>query len=247
MTVVAVIGGTGAALFPRAAESERLSLPGNWGTASAEVLAWEQHGHRVLFLARHGEAGSIPPHRVNYRANMRLLADLGAEQVIALNAVGGIGVPSGALVVPDQLLDYTWGRPHTFFDNPDGPTEFVDFTEPYDSNLRKSLIKACAAAGSAAIATGTYGATQGPRLESAAEIRRLRQDGCTVVGMTGMPEAGLARELGLPYACLALVVNAAAGSATDIEPAGIHAAIEQHLQATVTAAGRVISCYLEQL
>jgi purine nucleoside phosphorylase len=189
---------------------------------------------------------------VNYRANLQALQQAGAEQVIALNAVGGISAEAGGLVIPDQLIDYTWGRAHTYYDTVEGPTEFIDFTMPYSDLLRSGLIRACAHAGVVVTPCGTYGVTQGPRLETAAEIDRLEQDGCDVVGMTAMPEAALARELGMPYAALALVVNAAAGRGgeqgdgtiqADIH-AHIHADIARYAAATVADAARVIDAYL---
>lgn len=170
----------------------------------------------VLFLPRHGVSHSVPPHRINYRANLWALKESGATSILAINVVGGIveSVPPGKLVIPDQLIDYTWGREHTFFDNFAGKDEFethVDFTWPYDADLRKALSESAALLGYEAQEGGVYACTQGPRLETAAEIQRLQQDGCSIVGMTGMPEAALARELGIPYASIALVVNWAAG------------------------------------
>lgn len=247
MTVLGIIGGTGAALFPGMEQAESQRHAGSWGEPSAPVQCWQQQGHRVLFLPRHGQHGGIPPHLVNYRANVQLLHDLGAEQIIALNAVGGIGVAPGHLVVPAQLIDYTWGRAQSYYDSWNGPTEFIEFTEPYDSLVRNSLIKACGDAGVRVTPGGTYGVTQGPRLETAAEVDRLDQDGCSIIGMTGMPEAALARELTLPYACLALVVNAAAGRSEANAAGGIHAAIEQHIAATMSAAGQVVRAYLSNL
>ena len=167
-----------------------------------------------MFLARHGPAGTIPPHRVNYRANLSALQEAGARRVIAVNAVGGIrpglDVP-GRLVVPHQIVDYTYGRAHTFFEDDLEHVTHVDFTEPYCQPLRETLIEAGRRAGLEVVGRGVYGATQGPRLETAAEVDRLERDGCDIVGMTGMPEASLARELGLCYAAIALVANAAAG------------------------------------
>jgi 5'-methylthioinosine phosphorylase len=155
----------------------------------------------------------VPPHRVNYRANIWALKQLGVAQIIAVNAVGGItaDTPPLTLVLPDQIIDYSSGREHTFFDGDDGQVSHVDFSWPYSAQLRGILMQAGLQQGQPLLAAATYGSTNGPRLESAAEITRLRQDGCNVVGMTGMPEAVLARELEIGYACLALVVNWAAG------------------------------------
>ena len=167
----------------------------------------------VFFLQRHGSPEAIPPHLINYRANLWALHSLGLEEIIAINAVGGIaeGMRPGRLVIPDQVIDYTWGREHSFDDGRSGALMHIDFTEPYHRELRHALIDAAVTADIPHAASGTYGATQGPRLETAMEIRRMAQDGCDVVGMTGMPEAALARELGLPYAAICMVVNPAAG------------------------------------
>jgi len=244
VTVLAVIGGTGADYFPGRKATQEHVTANVWGQLSAPIEEWEAHGHRVLFLARHGTGGGIPPHRVNYRANLQGLREAGAEQIIALNAVGGISISAGKLMVPDQLIDYTWGRGHSYYDSAEAPIEFIDFTKPYSDILRNGLIKACARAGVAVTSRGTYGVTQGPRLETAAEIDRLERDGCDVVGMTAMPEAALARELGIPYAALAMTVNAAAGrDATH----GIHADIARHIKSTVADAARVIDAYLGAL
>jgi 5'-methylthioinosine phosphorylase len=170
-------------------------------------------GRELAFLARHGEGHSLPPHKVNYRANLQRLVDLGVRRVLAINAVGGITDHYGPRVVgvPDQLIDYTWGRVSTICEEPGTPVLHVDFGEPYAGALRTDVLAAGLRAGVALVDGGCYGATQGPRLETRAEIARMRRDGCDLVGMTGMPEAGLARELGLDYACLALVANWAAG------------------------------------
>ncbi|NND54747.1 MAG: S-methyl-5'-thioinosine phosphorylase [Gammaproteobacteria bacterium] len=242
MTVTAIIGGTGAALFPGRSAAEEVPVTTRWGECSAPVERWAQGDDTVLFLPRHGRDASIAPHRVNYRANIQALADLGATRIIALNAVGGITSAAGSLVVPEQLIDYTWGREHTYYDGSDGSLEHVEITEPYDSNLRKSLVSAATLAGVPVEAGGVYGVTQGPRLETAAEVDRLERDGCTLIGMTSMPEAGLAAELGVAYACLALVVNAAAGRGS----AGIHADIEAHVNNTITAAAAVIDAFLQE-
>ena len=166
-----------------------------------------------MFIARHGYGHTLAPHEINYRANLWALRELGVGEVIAVNSVGGIGADlgPGTLAVPDQIIDYTSGRPHTYFEGADQPVVHVDFTWPLDQAVRKSLLQAARAAGLAIVDGGVYAATNGPRLESAAEIVRLERDGATMVGMTGMPEASLARELGLPYAMLVLVANWAAG------------------------------------
>jgi 5'-methylthioinosine phosphorylase len=210
---LAVIGGTG--LYKLAALRDARALEGGtiYGEPSGPVRVGTLAGREVAFLARHGEAHALPPHQVNYRANLRRLADLGVQRVLAINAVGGITDHYGPRVVgvPDQLIDYTWGRVSTLCEEPGTPVLHVDFGDPYSASLRQAVLAAGAASGVALVDGGCYGATQGPRLETRAEIRRMRRDGCDLVGMTGMPEAGLARELGLDYACLALVANWAAG------------------------------------
>jgi 5'-methylthioinosine phosphorylase len=171
----------------------------------------------LAFLQRHGGDAAIPPHRINYRANLWALRELGVREIIAINAVGGIsdGMRPGRLVIPDQLIDYTWGRAHTIDEGGADGLMHIDFTEPYDRRLRAALIQVATAEGIAHSAGGVYAATQGPRLETAAEVRRLAGDGCDVVGMTGMPEAALARELGLAYVSLCMVVNPAPGLADE--------------------------------
>ncbi len=184
-----------------------------YGEPSAPLQAGVLRGRPVLFLPRHGDGHTIAPHRINYRANLWALHAQGARSIVAVAAVGGIaaGMDSGRLVVPDQIIDYTHGREASYFDGVANPLSHVDFTLPFCEGLRKRLLAAGRAAGHVLHDGGTYGATQGPRLETAAEIDRMERDGADIVGMTGMPEAVLARELGLCYAMLALVVNAAAG------------------------------------
>jgi 5'-methylthioinosine phosphorylase len=210
---LALIGGTG--LYRLAALEDVRTLEGGtvYGEPSGPVRIGTLAGRTVAFLARHGEGHSLPPHKINYRANLRRLKDLGATRVLAQNTVGGI-TPAWApqvLGCPDQLIDYTWGRVSTVCEEADTEVLHVDFGDPYTPALRASVLAAAASAGVAMVDGGCYGATQGPRLESRAEIARLRRDGCDLVGMTGMPEAALARELGLEYACLAVVANWAAG------------------------------------
>jgi 5'-deoxy-5'-methylthioadenosine phosphorylase len=218
MTGLAIIGGTGLSQLREMRIEQRQIVVTPWGEPSAPVLHGVIAGRQVTFLPRHGSGHTIPPHQVNYRANVWALRDLGVRQVIAVNAVGGIrdDLRPGTLAVPDQVIDYTWGRRHTYFEGSDRPVRHVDFTRPYSQAIRARLIDAGTRAGVPVVDGGTYGATQGPRLESAAEIARMARDGCAMVGMTGMPEAALARELDLEYACCAVVVNRAAGRGGDI-------------------------------
>jgi 5'-methylthioinosine phosphorylase len=216
---LAVIGGSGLYQFPGLADSVRQRVETPYGEASGDIVSGAFHGKRIAFLARHGESHSLPPHRVNYRANLWALHSIGARRVIGVNAVGGIRDDMGprAIVVPDQLIDYTHGRYTSYCDVEGAEVKHIDFSEPYTATLRRALIEAAARAGIAVIDGGCYGATQGPRLETRAEIARMRRDGCDLVGMTGMPEAALARELQIDYACLALVANFAAGCGDEEE------------------------------
>lgn len=210
---VAIIGGTGLTSLPGLEITRREVVHTPYGEPSGPVTHGRYNGKEVMFLARHGYGHTIPPHRVNYRANLWALKHVGVERVIAVAAVGGITerMGPGVIAFPDQIVDYTWGRNHTYFDVDLTHVTHIDFTYPYDAELRAVLLKAAAEAGLDCVDGGTYGATQGPRLETAAEIRRMRQDGCDLVGMTGMPEAALARELAMAYACCAVVANWGAG------------------------------------
>ena len=210
---VAIIGGTGLTSLDtlQITHQETLSTP--YGEPSSPLIHGELGSRAVVFLARHGLHHTLPPHQINYRANLWALHRIGVKQVIAVAAVGGIrdDMEPGALAFPNQIVDYTWGRHCTFFADNLTPVTHIDFTEPYCGALRERLIQAARALNLNAREACTYAAAQGPRLETAAEIRRMERDGCDIVGMTGMPEAALARELGLSYATCALVANRAAG------------------------------------
>lgn len=210
---VAVIGGTGVENLPQVEFVADHAVETPFGSPSGPVREGRVGGLTVFFLQRHGHPRAIPPHRINYRANLWALKSLGVSDIIAINTVGGItgGMRPGRLVIPDQIIDYTWGREHTIDEGDGDQLMHVDFSEPYDRQLRLALIDAALSLGISHQAAGVYGATQGPRLESAAEVRRMAEDGCDIVGMTGMPEASLARELGLAYASVCMVVNPAAG------------------------------------
>jgi len=210
---LAVIGGSGFTRWEALRITARLDAATPYGAPSAPLARGVVAGREVLFLARHGDPHRIAPHLINYRANIAALRDAGVREVVAFAAVGGIaaGLPAGSVVVPDGILDYTHSRAHTFVDDTVDAVTHIDFTQPFEPGLRGRLLAAAATAGIALRDGGTYAATQGPRLESAAEIRRLERDGADIVGMTGMPEAALAREAGLAYAMLAVVANDAAG------------------------------------
>jgi 5'-methylthioadenosine phosphorylase len=184
-----------------------------WGEPSGPLTIGRIDGVEVAFLPRHGHGHTIPPHAINYRANLHALKSMDVEGVIAVASVGGIrdDMQPGAIALLDQMLDYTWGRDSTYFDGPEHPVTHIDFTLPYDPELRARLLAVAKAFHPAVIDGGCYACMQGPRLETAAEIDRVHRDGADVVGMTLMPEAALSRELDLPYVGLAVVVNHAAG------------------------------------
>lgn len=208
---VGIMLGSGFADFTAGAVP--MTLDTAYGSPSAPLYDRELGGQHVLALARHGDTHTIPPHAINYRANIAAFKNQGVTAIVALNTVGVIGnlVGTGELGIPDQLIDYTWGRAHTFFDGSDEGVTHIDFTQPFSRSLRERLLRGAALAGVHCFDGGVYAATQGPRLETAAEVDRLERDGADYIGMTAMPEAALAAEIGIDYACLALVVNYAAG------------------------------------
>jgi 5'-methylthioinosine phosphorylase len=210
---IAVVGGTGVDEL-EGLEVVSSHLPETpFGEPSRPIQEGRLGDATVYFLQRHGSPGAIPPHRINYRANLWGLHALGVRQVVAINAVGGIseGMRPGRLVIPHQLVDYTWGREHTFDDGASGQLQHIDFSDPFDPVMRRHLVAVASTERIPHTSEAVYGVTQGPRLETAAEIRRMARDGCDVVGMTAMPEAALARELGLAYVSICMVVNPAAG------------------------------------
>lgn len=213
MTQLAIIGGTGLTQLSTLTIIKRERLQTPYGAPSADFVTGELQGKPVIFLARHGDPHRIAPHHINYRANIWGLKQLGVQHIIAVAAVGGITAEMSPahIAIPDQLIDYSYGREHTFFAEADAPVQHIDFTHPYSQSLRNLLINAAVQAVIRVQARGTYGCTQGPRLETSAEIRRMERDGCDLVGMTGMPEAALAKELELNYATIAVVANWAAG------------------------------------
>jgi 5'-methylthioinosine phosphorylase len=210
--MLAIIGGSGLSRLANLELSRRQLVRTPYGEPSGPLTFGTIGGTPLVFLARHGYGHTLPPHQVNYRANLWALRDQGVDEVVSIASVGGIrsGLQPGNLVVPDQILDYTCGRRNTYFED-GAPVTHIDFTEPYTPALRRRLLAAAAACGETALDGAVYAATQGPRLETAAEVDRLERDGAHIVGMTGMPEAALARELDLAYAALAVVVNHAAG------------------------------------
>jgi 5'-methylthioinosine phosphorylase len=226
---LAVIGGTGMNDWPGLIVNERRVVDTVYGAPSAELVFGRYAGQPVIFLARHGAGHRLPPHRINYRANIQALADVGVTHVIAIAAVGAIAADfaPGEVGLPDDVIDYTYGREHTYSDGAEAPLLHVEFTEPFDAGLRTQLLRAAADTGTPLRGGGVLAVTQGPRLESAAEVRRLARDGCHMVGMTTLPEAALARERGLAYAALAVSVNWAAGLGSGDIHAEIDASVAQ--------------------
>jgi 5'-methylthioadenosine phosphorylase len=220
--MLAIIGGSGLTTLSNLDVSHREVVRTPYGEASGAVVFGQICGQPAMFLPRHGYGHTIPPHMVNYRANLWALHHNGATGIISVASVGGIrgDLEPGDIVLPHQIIDYTWGRKTTFFEGGGTPVTHVDFTEPYDAALRDRIRLAAVALGIEVKIDGVYAATQGPRLETAAEINRLERDGADLVGMTGMPEAVLARELGVPYAAINVVANHAAGRGSSAN--GIH-------------------------
>ena len=242
--MLGIIGGSGLSELEGMAVTRRRTVRTPYGKPSGALAIGTLRGRKVVFLQRHGPGHTIPPHEINYRANIWALHAQKVKNAVAIAAVGGIraDLEPGALAVPDQIIDYTHGRPSTFFARGRRPGTHIDFTRPYCEAMRQRLLGAARAAGVKLSAGGIYGATQGPRLETAAEITRLERDGADFVGMTGMPEAALAREIGLCYAALAVVVNPAAGRGT----AAHEIRIEDIRRESEHALGRV-RAILEQL
>ncbi|MCG8670346.1 MAG: S-methyl-5'-thioinosine phosphorylase [Pseudomonadales bacterium] len=214
--MLAIIGGTGLTELEGLEIQDEKIISTPYGHCSAPVQMGRYADIHVAFLARHGKGHTLPPHAINYRANLWALKECGITKIVAVNAVGGIRKNLGteSIVVPHQLIDYTWGRETSFSEQ--GKVIHIDFTEPYTEELRELLIDAGELEGLSVHSQGVYACTQGPRLETAAEVDKLDKDGCDIVGMTGMPEAALARELELEYACVSLVVNPAAGRSDSI-------------------------------
>lgn len=244
MTKIAIIGGTGLTQLNGLTIIKRDQLTTPYGSPSADFITGELNQREVIFLARHGNPHTIAPHKINYRANIWGLKQLGVEQIIAVAAVGGITeemVPAH-IAIPDQIIDYSHDRKHTFFEDGNYPVTHIDFTYPYNQKLRSALITAAAKANIDISPIGTYGCTQGPRLETAAEIKRMEKDGCNVVGMTGMPEAALAKELEMDYAAISVIANWAAGKTSgEITMAEI----EQHLHVGMANIALLLESFIE--
>ena len=243
--MLAVIGGSGLAKLVGLESIRRQVIRTPWGAPSCALSFGMFEGTAIVFLARHGYGHTIAPQDINYRANLWALKEVGATGILAVGTVGGIGADMGpgALVVPDQIIDYSHGRDGSYYSGPDQPVVHIDFTRPYDDAMRQRLLAAAAALGEPVVDGGCYGCTSGPRLETAAEVRRMARDGCDLVGMTGMPEAALARELELPYAMLAVVANHAAGlggSQAGVALSDIVATLDQAMPRVLRLLGQAV-------
>jgi 5'-methylthioadenosine phosphorylase len=239
--MLAIIGGSGLTQLSNLDVTHRLAVRTPYGEPSGALTFGRIAGADVVFLARHGYGHTIPPHEVNYRANIWALKEQKVEGVISVASVGGIraDMAPGVIAVPHQIIDYTWGRKNTYFEGGEQPVTHIDFTEPYSAQLRSRILAAAAACGEATVGDAIYATSQGPRLETAAEIDRLERDGADVVGMTGMPEAALARELELDYATIAVIANSAAGRAGSLHGIRLEQ-IEQVLQESLGRVRRII-------
>ncbi|MDH4188822.1 MAG: S-methyl-5'-thioinosine phosphorylase [Betaproteobacteria bacterium] len=244
--MLAIIGGSGLSQLSDLEATQRKVVRTPYGEPSGPLTYGKLRGSEIVFLARHGYGHTIPPHQVNYQANIWALKDAGVEAVVSVASVGGIrhDLGPGTLLVPEQIIDYTWGRRSTFFDGGDTPVTHIDFTRPYSDALRDRILRAARDCGEALLDGGVYAATQGPRLESAAEINRLERDGAEVVGMTGMPEAALAREVGLQYAAISVVANYAAGRAESTQAVPLER-IEAVLDEAMRRVRRIIEALVE--
>jgi len=244
--MLAVIGGSGLSQLAGLEGSQRIEVRTPYGAPSGPLALGAIRGHPLVFLARHGDGHTIAPHEINYRANLWALKEQRVAGIVSIASVGGIrsDLGPGTLVLPDQIIDYTWGRCSTYFEGEGATVTHVDFTQPYSDALRKRIAAAAAACKEPLREGGVYAATQGPRLESAAEIDRLERDGADLVGMTGMPEAALARELGLEYASIAVVANHAAGRGESRHTVSLHqveAVLERAMQRVLRIIERLVT------
>ena len=243
MQRLGLIGGTGLDHWGEAVNT--LAITSVYGQPSAVLTEYHYGDSQIFFLPRHGPGHAIPPHAVNYRANIDAFKQLQVEGIIAINAVGGISSSNapGTVTVPDQLIDYTWGRAHSFSLTADDPLQHVEFAGPFDGDLRAGLLRAAAMAEVDVNIGGCIAVSQGPRLETAAEIQRFKQDGCDMVGMTSMPEASLAREAGMEYA--SLCVNANWGAGLEEEPVTM-TAIELTLKDAMNKVRNILTVLFEE-
>lgn len=245
--MLAIIGGTGLTELENLEITRRLIVRTPYGEPSQPLIFGEIEGREVVFLARHGNGHTIPPHQVNYRANISALQLQGVSEIAAVATVGGIhkDLAPGDIALPHQIIDYTHGRKNTYFDGIDLPVKHIDFTEPYCSNLRAKWQQAAQTIGEPLVTNGVYATMQGPRLETAAEINKLERDGATMVGMTGMPEAALARELGISYAAICPVANYAAGRGDSLHGIQYEELVE-NLNSTMVRVRNIIAQLVKQ-
>ena len=243
MQRLGLIGGTGLDHWGAAVRSH--DIASTFGRPSAALAEYRVGDLQIFFLPRHGKQHEIPPHAVNYQANIDAFRQLQVEGIIAVNAVGGISSDNqpGTLAIPDQLIDYTWGRAHTFSMTAADALQHIEFAGPFEGHMRSKLLKAAAMADVDVNDGGCIGVTQGPRLETAAEIRRFERDGCDLVGMTSMPEAALAREMGLDYASLCINANCAAG--LEDEPVSMEA-IEATLKDAMVKVRNLLAVFFKE-
>jgi len=243
MNKIAIIGGTGLTSLTGVEITETREVDTPFGSPSSALSFGRLGDKEIIFLPRHGKPHAIAPHKINYRANIYALKENGIENIIAVNAVGGITseMYPERIVIPEQIIDYTYGRNHTFYEDKLDEVTHIDFTKPYNVTLRKQLLGVNAISDLNAFVGSVYAATQGPRLETAAEIDKLEKDGCDIVGMTGMPEAALARELDINYVCLALVVNWAAGKSDEEITMTL---IEKHLEQGIGKVKRILKEFI---
>jgi len=236
---LAILGGTGLTTLAGLNITERVDVNTRFGKPSGPISYGELFGKKIVFLPRHGYEHTIPPHKINYRANMLALKEAGAKRIVSIAAVGGINAAfePGSVVIPDQIIDYTWSRKHTIFEDDLQRVTHIDFTYPYSESLRQIILDAADAVKVNVASKAVYAVTQGPRLETAAEIDRLERDGCDIVGMTAMPEAALARELELDYAACAIIVNLAAGRG---EGEISMSEIELHVKTGTSSIGKIL-------
>ena len=242
--MLAIIGGSGLSQLSSMENMRRKVVRTPYGEPSGALTFGSIHGREVVFLARHGYGHTIAPHEVNYRANLWALKEVNVAGVVSVASVGGMrkDLGPGTLLLPDQIIDYTWGRRSTFFEGASSQVTHIDFTEPYTEALRRRILAAARACGETVFERGTYAATQGPRLETVAEVNRMERDGADVVGMTGMPEAALARELGQDYAALTVSANFAAGRGDSA-----HAVALERIEAVLAQAMGRVRRIIEQL
>lgn len=244
--MLALIGGSGFTNDDVIENRREIVVDTPWGKPSAPLIEGTLKGTPILFLRRHGVKHEFAPHHVPSRANLWALKDMGVSGVIAVGTVGGIAsdMGPGRIAVPNQLIDYTWGREVTYYDDfAKYGMKHVDMTWPFDRTLSHQLIDAAQRLGTDIRCEGVYACTQGPRLETAAEVRRMQRDGADMIGMTLYPECALAREIDLPYAGICVSVNHAAGMgdcADEIDFASLESSLQEAVSGVVDIVAEAI-------